>query len=156
MSLLRRTSITFALLIFFALAASACSDDDANDTAAQLSSNSTSSNTEFCKTLDLLRADIDSLQQAARAGNVSGATSAIDSAKDHATQLREDAKDHNVDDATAQSVQDLVQAVEGVQTTIRQAGQSGSSALGVLQQLLIEVPAIARSLASLRTSAGCA
>lgn len=170
----RSYAITFALIrfvicCFIALTLMACSggdNSDPNENASQLTSNSavsssvsessnTASNTEMCKTLGLMREDIDQIQRYAQIGQVTNATKSLQSAKAHATQLRDDAQGQGASTATRQSAADLVHSLESLETTVRQVQQSGGSVIGVFQQLLIQLPAIVQSITSLRSSIGC-
>jgi hypothetical protein len=138
------------LVVFVALAALlACGG---NGTQDQPSGGSESA---ICDDLEVVLEDFDDLRQAVLSADASAARTAVGQMRTDMVQLRDEAKSASPNDEAAQSAADLVGAVEGLETTIRQAGQEGASLLGVVQQLEIQLTAIASSLTSLRGELSC-
>jgi hypothetical protein len=120
----------------------ACSDDDDDEATAQ---------SQVCSGVEEVRQDLDALEEAVQNDDRSAAEDAIEEARDHANEVREDIQSANLGAAAAQSASDFTAAVDALQTTLRQAGQGGASATGVVQQLEIQFAAMSSSLSSLRT-----
>jgi hypothetical protein len=127
----------------------ACGGDDTADEPAG------GSESVICDDLDAVAEDFDNLRQAALSADISAAQTAVEQMRTDAAQLRDDAREPSPNDEVAQSAADLVGAVEGLETTLRQAGQEGASLTGVIQQLEIQLTAIASSLTSLRNELTC-
>ena len=138
------------LVAFTALAVLlACGGNDTDDEP------SGGSESAICDDLEVVIEDFDELRQAVLSANASAARTAVGELRTDVTQLRDEARSASPNDEAAQSAADLVGAVEGLETTIRQAGQEGASLLGVIQQLEIQLTAIASSLTSLRNELRC-
>jgi chromosome segregation ATPase len=127
----------------------ACSSDDTED------GSSGGSESAICDELEAVVEDFDDLRQAALSADISAAQTAVDQMRTDGAQLRDEARAASPNDEAAQSAADLVGAVEGLETTIRQATQGEASLQGVIQQLEIQLTAIASSLASLRSELSC-
>jgi hypothetical protein len=110
---------------------------------------------ELCQDLDDVRDDLDTARQAVQNGDRAKADDALEDARTHLADLRSKVRSGQRNEAAAQSAGDLVGALDGLQTTLRQAGQGGDSIQGVAQELEIQLPAIVSSLMSLRSELGC-
>ena len=142
----RMLVLLIALALLPALIACGGDDDDDSPQASQ---------SEVCDDLDAVRDDLDEARNAALQGDAAEAQSALDDARTRLTTLRDDVRSGPAGDAAAQSVADLIGAVEGMQTTLRQVGQGGGSLQGFAQQMLIQLTAIFSSLSSLRGQLNC-
>jgi chromosome segregation ATPase len=153
--------VTSFLLIF----AVACSDDDDNGGSATGSTGSSAtgntgaqppaSRPDYCDELDTVRGDVDELQSAMRSLDRSAAESAVQDLRTDLEQLRDAARDGGDNEEVDQAAGDLAGAVQGLETTLRQATQGDASLTGVIQELETQFPAIMSSLNDLRTEARC-
>jgi hypothetical protein len=113
------------------------------------------SQSEVCNELDAVRDDLDEARSAALRGDPAEAQSALDDARTKLTTLRDDVRSGPAGDAASQSVADLIGAIDGMQTTLRQVGQGGGSLQGFAQELLIQLMAMFSSVTSLRGQLNC-
>jgi hypothetical protein len=120
-------------------------DDDSSQT----------SQSEVCDDLDAVRDDLDEARGAALRGDPADAQTALNDARTKLTTLRDDVRSGPAGDAAAQSVADLIGAIEGMQTTLRQVGQGGGSLQGFAQEMLIQLMAMFSSISSLRGQLNC-
>ena len=143
----------------------ACSDDDDGDSSNTGASRATGASTgsgsppaslpDYCDELDKVRTDVDELQSAARSLNREAAQAAATELKTDAEDFRSAVRDGGDNDELNQAAGDLIGAVEGLETTLRQAGQQGSSVTGVIQELETQLPVIASSMNEIRQEARC-
>ena len=153
--------ITSFLLIF----AVACSDDDDNGGSATGSTSSSAtgntgaqppaSQPDYCDELDKVEGDVNDLRSEATSLNRSGSETAIANLKTDLNQLRAEVRSGGDNEAVDQAAEDLVQAVDGMETTLRQATQGSVSPIGVIQELETQIPTIVTSLSDLREEARC-
>jgi hypothetical protein len=127
----------------------ACSGDSADDGSGG------GSETAVCEGLDAVRDDFGDVQQAVQRADVAGAQAAVELMRADMAELRSEVNSASPSDAVSQSAADLAGAVQGLETTIRQADDGGASVQGIVQQLAIQLPAIASSLNSLRSELKC-
>jgi hypothetical protein len=123
--------LTLLLIITFLttwLVACGGDDDDAGS----------ASTAEVCDNLNAVREDLNDLRQAVRNADRSDAQAAIDDMRNHLTELRDEIRNAELSTQASQSAADLAGAVDGLQTTMRQAGQGGDSLVGIIQQLEIQ------------------
>jgi chromosome segregation ATPase len=157
--------VALFLTSFLLLFAVACSDDDDNGGSATGSTGSSdtgntgarppASRPDYCDELDAVRADVDELQSAMRSLNRSAAESAVQDLRTDLDKLRDAARGGGDNEEIDQAAEDLSGAVDGLETTLRQATQGEASLTGVIQELEIQVPAIMSSLNDLMTEARC-
>jgi methyl-accepting chemotaxis protein len=144
----------------------ACSDDDDGDSSNTGASRANGASTgagsppaslpDYCDELDEVKTDVDELQSAARNLNREAAQAAVTDLKTDAEAFRSALRDGGGDnDELNQAAGDLAGAVEGLETTLRQAGQQGSSVTGVIQELETQLPVIASSMNEIRQEARC-
>jgi methyl-accepting chemotaxis protein len=141
----------------------ACSDDDddnggtgSNGGNASTSGSPPASQPDYCDELDQVKTDVDDLQSAARSLNRDGAQTAVNDLKSDVQDFRDEVRssgDNN--DQLNQAAGDLAGAVEGLETTLRQATQGGSSITGVIQELETQIPVIVTSMNEIRQEARC-
>jgi hypothetical protein len=142
-----------AVSAVLALAAGLACSDNGNGGGSSGGSPA-ASQAELCEGLDVVRQDLDAVKRAAATGDTAKANEALDNARTHLAELRGKVKDEP-NSTVAQSAADLVGALDGLQTTLRQTGQGGGSVVGVVQQLEIQLAAMASSIESLRSQTGC-
>jgi hypothetical protein len=147
---LKRAAIG-SLVLMATLLLLACNDD--SDPAEPASAGADGG--AACDQLEEVRQDLEQARTAALRGDRSGAQAAVNDARDTLQEIRSNMSSQPRNDAAAQAAGDLVGAVDGLQTNIRQAGQGGDSLLGVVQELETELPAIVSSLNSLRNELKC-
>lgn len=162
--------IALFLTSFLLLFAVACSDDDDNGggtTGSTGSSNTGSTATgstgaqppasrpDYCDEMDAIRKDVDDLQSAAASLNRDAAQSAVNELKTDVAALRAEARSGGGNNEIDQAAGDLASAVDGLETTLRQASQGGASVTGVIQELTTQIPAIVSSANELRQEARC-
>jgi hypothetical protein len=155
---------TLIMLLGIALlGAVACSDDDDGGStgglsatvAASTGAQPPASRPDYCDELDTVRGDVDELQSAMRSVNRSAAESAVQDLRTDLDKLRDAARGGGDNEEIDQAAEDLSGAVDGLETTLRQATQGEASLTGVIQELEIQIPAIMSSLNDLRTEARC-
>jgi hypothetical protein len=153
--------LTGLMLSIVLLTGIACSDDDGGtESTGSTGSTSTSagqppaSRPDYCDELDKVSEDVDELEAAARSLNATAAQSAVSNLRTDLEELRAAARSRDDNEAVDQAAADLVGAVDGLETTLRQATQGGSLT-GVIQELQIQIPAIVSSLSDLREEANC-
>jgi len=147
--------LAVGLSALLALAAGiACSDNGSSGGSGGSDASSSASPAELCKGLAVVRQDLDTVKQAAESGDTAKANNALDDARTGLAELRSETR-NEPSSAVAQSAADLVGALDGLQTTLRQTGQGGGSVVGVIQQLEIQLSSMTSSLESLRSQTGC-
>jgi len=143
----------------------ACSDDDDGDSSngsngdnggnATASGSPPASLPDYCDELDQVKSDADDLQSAVRSLNRDAAEDSVTNLRGSVNDFRDAARASGGNDEINQSAGDLAGAVEGLETTLRQAGQGGSSLTGVIQELETQLPVIVSSLNDIRQDARC-
>jgi hypothetical protein len=146
--------LAVGLSALLALAAGIACSDNGSSGGSGGSDSPSASQAELCKGLAVVRQDLDTVKQAAESGDTAKANNALDDARTHLAELRSETR-NEPSSAVAQSAADLVGALDGLQTTLRQTGQGGGSVVGVIQQLEIQLASMASSLESLRGQTGC-
>jgi phage I-like protein len=157
--------VALFLTSFLLLFAVACSDDDDNggDATGSTGSSSTgntggqppASRPDYCDEMDAVRKDVDDLQGAAVSLNRDAAQAAVNELKTDVAALRSEARSSGDNTEIDQAAADLSGAIDGLETTLRQAGQGGASLSGVVQELQTQIPAIVSSANELRQEARC-
>lgn len=151
------TLLIASCLLLFAVA---CSDDDDNGG----STGSTGSNTggqppasqpDYCDELDAVRQDVDDLQSAAVSLNRDKAESAVTEMKSDVAEFRSAVRAGGNNTEVDQAAADLAGAVDGLETTLRQAGQGGATVTGFVQELQMQIPVIVSSMNEIRQEARC-
>jgi septal ring factor EnvC (AmiA/AmiB activator) len=163
-------ALRIALGLFVGLAmlgVVACSDDDDSGGTGSTSTGSTGGNAtasgsppasqpDYCDELDQVKTDVDNLENAARSLNRDGAQTAVNDLKADIQDFRDEVRASGEDnDALNQAIGDLSGAVDGLETTLRQATQGETSLTGVVQELAIQVPVIVTSMNEVRQEARC-
>jgi hypothetical protein len=143
----------------------ACSDDDDGDSSNTGASRANGSSTgagsppaslpDYCDELDKVKTDVDELQSSARSLNRDAAQAAVADLKTDAQAFRSALRDGGDNSELSQAAGDLSGAVEGLETTLRQATQGTAGALGVIQELETQLPVIVSSLNEIRQEARC-
>ncbi len=114
------------------------------------------SQAEVCSSLATVRQDFDQIETSASKGDAASATKAMNDARNRLTAVRDGLQSSQQQNpAAATAAADLIGAFNGLQTTMRQAGQGGGSIQGVVQQLTIQLTSMSSALANLRQSLGC-
>jgi len=145
----------------------ACSDDDDGGStstggstgpgnALTPSGQPPASQPDYCDDLDKVKTDVDDLQSAARSLNRDAAQAAVTNLKADIQTFRNEVRNAGDDnDELNQAAGDLAGAVEGLETTLRQATQGTASITGVIQELETQIPVIVSSLNEIRQEARC-
>ena len=145
----------------------ACSDDDDGGgsstggptgpgNALTPSGQPPASQPDYCDDLDKVKTDVDDLQSAALSLNRDAAQAAVTSLKADIQTFRNEVRSAGDDNEELnQAAGDLSGAVEGLETTLRQATQGGSSVTGVIQELETQIPVIVSSMNGIRQEARC-
>jgi hypothetical protein len=134
----------------------ACSDDDDDGASSGgTSAPDSQASSEICDDLDVLREDLESVRQSILSGDFAAAQDSIEAGRTKAAAIREDLRDPEPSAAASQSAADLIGAVDGLETTLRQIGQGGGSPQGVIQELQIQLGAMVSSFNSLITELRC-
>ena len=160
------TQILLCMALALGPACSSGSESKGTDSADTQSSNQgavtrTSNDAPIYDELDAVRRAVEEVQIAVRAGDVSGTQAAIANGRDYMEDLRQGIDQAKLSDAASQGLADLSGALAGMQTTARQiqtrqGGGENQLLLGVVQQLEIQLPALASAMNSLRTQAASA
>ena len=140
----------------------ACSDDDdssstgSNGGATSTSGSPPASRPDYCDELDEVKTDADELQSAVTSLNRQAAQTAVTDLKASVQDFRDEVRSGDSgNDELNQAAGDLAGAVNGLETTLRQASQGDTSLTGVIQQLTTQLPVIANSLNEIRQEARC-
>ena len=158
--------LLFGLFIGFALmGAVACSDDDNGSSTGATANTGSSTSTgsgqppasqpDYCDNVAKVKSDVDAIQSAAVSLNRSGVETAVANLKTDISALRAEVRSGSGNTAVDQAAADLSGAVDGLETTLRQAGQGDASLLGVAQQLATQIPVIVSSMSKLQSEARC-
>lgn len=145
-----RRTLFCGFMLSIALFASSCSDSNDNDTARPPAAQTEGA----CDDLAAARRDLDKMEAAIARGDASGAQAALDDARTKLREVRSDVGAQANNNAS-QAAADLVGAVDGLQTTMRQTGQGGGSIQGVVQQLEIQLMSMSSSFKELQSQMSC-
>ena len=151
-------TLRLALGLFAGLAmlgVAACGGDDDGNGDSTGSGQPPASQPDYCDELDQVRSDVDDLQSAVSSLNRDAAQNAVTNLRSSANDFRDEVRSGGGNDALNQAAGDLSGAVEGLETTLRQATQGGITPAGVIQELETQLPVIVTSLNEIRTEARC-
>jgi uncharacterized phage infection (PIP) family protein YhgE len=145
----------------------ACSDDDdggststgdstGSGNALTPSGQPPASQPDYCDDLDEVKTDVDDLQAAAVSLNRDAAQAAVTNLKADIQTFRDEVRESGDDnDELNQAAGDLSGAIDGLETTLREATQGTTSITGIIQELETQIPVIVSSLDKIRQEARC-